>query len=334
MGSAAVGLAAPAHGQDLSGTWQGVEVTPPRVGSWSAQLVLRAGPGNTVSGELYQRSDARPDFTGDFEMRGTQAGRALSLIHARIISQRASEGGFWCQGSLALTYNPADESLSGRATYQPRGDCNSGLFTLYRIRLKSAPAVPAGAESTLHVSGREVEWFADSARQHKLASGNSFRVKLQKTTTFYVTQGYYATSRSRPVPLTVRVLPAAPKPAPRRAPPAVARPSAAPVVLPTVLFRTATAVLKPESGPALDQLAATLRARPTLRLRIAGHTDRIGEAAKNLVLSEQRARTVQAYLVQAGTAAARLQTVGYGDTHLLYPTPDARNQRVEIEELR
>ncbi|GAA4022858.1 hypothetical protein GCM10022409_03330 [Hymenobacter glaciei] len=318
----------------MSGNWQGLEVTPPRVGSWSSHLTLRTWPGNAVTGELYQQNDTNPNFTGAFAMRGRQTGPVLRLVHARIISQHTNNGGFWCQGSLALTYNAIEESLTGRATYRPQGDCNTGLFTFYRIRLKSAAAVPAGALSTLRVSGREVKWFADSARQHRLASGNTYAVRLQKNTTFYLTQGYYATPRSRPVPITVRVVPAVARPLPHTSRPPGARPAQlARVVLPTVLFRTATAVLVPESGPALDQLAANLRARPTLRLRIAGHTDRIGEPAKNVALSERRARAVQAYLANAGIALTRLQIVGYGDTRLLYPTPDARNQRVEVEEL-
>ncbi|MGI4819578.1 MAG: OmpA family protein, partial [Janthinobacterium lividum] len=107
----------------------------------------------------------------------------------------------------------------------------------------------------------------------------------------------------------------------------------APVVLPTVLFRQGTPELLPESAPALDKLAADLRANPTLRLRVVGHTDRLGESQKNQLLSEQRADAVRAYLVKAGVAAARIETIGYGDTRPLYPSPDIRNRRVEVEKL-
>ncbi|MEJ7661337.1 MAG: hypothetical protein WKG07_17910 [Hymenobacter sp.] len=41
--------------------------------------------------------------------------------------------------------------------------------------------------------------------------------------------------------------------------------SAAPVVVPTVLFKLGKPELLPEASPALDQLAATLRERPALR---------------------------------------------------------------------
>ena len=110
--------------------------------------------------------------------------------------------------------------------------------------------------------------------------------------------------------------------------------SVAPVVLPTVLFYMGTATLLPTATPALSQLAAELRARPTLRVRLAGHTDRVGEPDKNRALSEQRAAAVIAFLVKSGIAPTRLVAVGYGDARPIYPTPDARNRRVEVEEVK
>jgi outer membrane protein OmpA-like peptidoglycan-associated protein len=105
------------------------------------------------------------------------------------------------------------------------------------------------------------------------------------------------------------------------------------VVLPKVLFKQGKAELLPESGAALNKLVADLQNNPALRLRIAGHTDRIGEPGKNQVLSEQRAAAVKAYLVKAGVVAARLETIGYGDNRPLYASPDVRNRRVEVEQL-
>lgn len=336
-GIALVLQAAPGRAQDLSGTWQGVEITPPRVGSWPAMLTLQKGPGAAITGRLYQQSDQKPSFTGTFEMRGTQTGNVLHLAHVKVLDENTSAGGFWCQGSITFDYDPAEEKLTGRATYRPDGNCSTGIFALYRVRLKSTAAVTAGALATLRASGREVQWFADSARQHLLATGNTFQTRLAKTTTFYLSQGFYATGHSRPIPVTVRVTPAVPLAPARRASPAkAALPVAAPVavVLPTVLFRATTAELLPDSGPALDRLVASLRARPQLRLRVTGHTDRIGEPGKNQLLSEQRAAAVKAYLVQGGIAAGRIRAVGAGDTRPLYPSPDVRNRRVEVAEIR
>ncbi|NVO84225.1 OmpA family protein [Hymenobacter terrestris] len=102
------------------------------------------------------------------------------------------------------------------------------------------------------------------------------------------------------------------------------------LVLESVLFQLRTAELIPESTPTLKLLVAELLSRPTLRIQLAGHTDRIGRSKDNMKLSEQRAEAIRAYLIRGGVAAARLITVGYGDARPLYPTPDERNRRVEV----
>ncbi|UOQ66357.1 OmpA family protein [Hymenobacter volaticus] len=48
------------------------------------------------------------------------------------------------------------------------------------------------------------------------------------------------------------------------------------VTLPNLYFTQSTASLLPTSRPILNSLARTLRAQPTLRLEIAGHTDNVG----------------------------------------------------------
>ncbi|MFN5999038.1 MAG: OmpA family protein, partial [Paracoccaceae bacterium] len=75
---------------------------------------------------------------------------------------------------------------------------------------------------------------------------------------------------------------------------------------------------------------------PGLKVYIVGHTDWIGDPAKNQTLSEQRAQAVVAALVQAGIAGDRLGAAGMG---LFAPrasnaTEEGRtlNRRVELVE--
>ena len=348
-------LAAPVHAQSLTGVWQGVEDETGKTGAyWPAVLRIQKSNGPNLFGVLYQEVGGQPGISVTFRMQGARNATGLRLEHQQKLNETGrTPFSVWCDGAITFIYDPKLEKLTGHATYRPVADCSVGKFTFYRIKLKSAAKVPAGAESTLRVSGRNVLWFADAELKQPLAAGNTYRIKLSKTTTFYLKQSYYPTSQSPVVPITVQVSgtkpspvrparsapPAAPPPADSAAPaPVVAAPILppvlVPVVLPTVLFRLGTPDLLPEAGPALDQLAAELKARPALRLRIVGHTDRVGEPGKNRLLSKQRAVAVKNYLAKAGIAPERLATIGYGDTRPLHSSPDARNRRVEVEEVK
>jgi OOP family OmpA-OmpF porin len=338
-------LAGPLHAQNLAGAWQGVEHEPRGPRYWPAVLRLQ-GKDDRLFGIVYEEVGGQPGTTSTFQVKGKRTGNTLKISHEEELNETGSDlFSYWCAGSITFTYDAAQEKLTGRAAYQPVGKCNTGDYTFYRVKLKSAATVKAGALSTLRVSGRDVRWFADADLKKPVAVGNSYPTRLLKTTTFYLTQGFYPSAEKIVTSVTITVTGKAPatalRPAPTpppapadtaAAPPVAAAPPAS-VVLPTVLFKQGTAELLPEASPALDRLAADLLAAPTLRLRIAGHTDRLGEPGKNQVLSEQRAEAVQAYLMKAGVPAARLETVGYGDTRPLHPSPDVRNRRVEVEKL-
>lgn len=341
-GMVALLLAGPVRAQSLTGVWQGVETDAGETNEvWPAVLRLQKSKGSNLMGVLYQEVGGEPNRSVTFQVQGARLANELRLEHVRKLNETGRlPGYFWCEGSMTFTYDPKEEKLTGRATYRPIVDCDKGTFTFYRIKLKSAATVPANAVSTLRVSGRNVLWYADADLKQPVTTGNSYRTKLAKTTTFYLTQGYYPTRQSGAVPITIQVTGAKPAPAPAPVAADTARPAPAPVVAPTpvvlpkVLFKLGTAELLPEGAPALDQLATELKARPTLKLRVAGHTDKIGEPQKNQTLSEQRAEAVKDYLVKAGIAAERISTAGYGDTRPLYPSPDARNRRVEVEEVK
>jgi len=107
------------------------------------------------------------------------------------------------------------------------------------------------------------------------------------------------------------------------------------VTLYGILFDFNKSDLKPESRPALDEIAKYLRAHPARRLHVVGHTDSVGGFDFNVRLSEQRARAVVAELIRGyGIEPARLRGNGVG---LLAPiatneTDDgrAKNRRVEL----
>lgn len=80
-----------------------------------------------------------------------------------------------------------------------------------------------------------------------------------------------------------------------------------------ILFDVDKATIRPESKPALDAIAALLKAEPKLSLFVVGHTDMTGGLQHNLQLSTARARAVTAALVtDYGIAANRLDAHGVG----------------------
>jgi len=57
-----------------------------------------------------------------------------------------------------------------------------------------------------------------------------------------------------------------------------------------VYFDTGKAEIKPESGPALAEMAKLLKGNLGLKVYIVGHTDNVGEAGSNMKLSQARRR--------------------------------------------
>ena len=103
-------------------------------------------------------------------------------------------------------------------------------------------------------------------------------------------------------------------------------------------FDTASSVIKPESEPAISEIAKLLTNNPTLKVYIVGHTDMVGDAAGNVRLSQARAQSVISDLVSKhGIAAARLLAFGNGPYAPVATnkTDDgrARNRRVELVEI-
>jgi cysteine-rich repeat protein len=108
------------------------------------------------------------------------------------------------------------------------------------------------------------------------------------------------------------------------------------VIAENVYFETGTATLKSSSTRVLDSVARLLTVYTSIEaVEVQGHTDNRGEPDKNLVLSQQRADTVVAYLVSKGVDAGRLIARGYGDTQPLIPdaindSEHAKNRRVQF----
>lgn len=70
------------------------------------------------------------------------------------------------------------------------------------------------------------------------------------------------------------------------------------VEVPGIFFDSGKSDVKPESMPALEQVAKLLQANPAMRLWVVGHTDSVGSAESNVTLSNARAAAVVRVLIQ------------------------------------
>ena len=105
-----------------------------------------------------------------------------------------------------------------------------------------------------------------------------------------------------------------------------------------IYFDTGKADLKPDSGPALQEIAKLLKAQPALRVYIVGHTDMVADLATNLRLSQARAQAiVNALVSQHGIASTRLIAFGAGPYTPVATNKTeegrAKNRRVEVVEI-
>lgn len=106
------------------------------------------------------------------------------------------------------------------------------------------------------------------------------------------------------------------------------------IVLRNIFFDTDSFNLLPESTAELDYLIQLLKKNKGMRIEIRGHTDNVGTADYNLVLSEKRARSVYNFLIKSGIDSQRLRYKGFGATVPVATntTPNGRslNRRTEM----
>jgi len=99
-------------------------------------------------------------------------------------------------------------------------------------------------------------------------------------------------------------------------------------------FASGRAQLNPKLDPALNSLASTLLQNRTETVQIIGYTDSTGGDAINNPLSQNRAESVQSYLVSRGVQPQRITTQGMGSQNPVSSNDAAEgrslNRRVEI----
>ena len=65
----------------------------------------------------------------------------------------------------------------------------------------------------------------------------------------------------------------------------------------SILFETNSDKIQPASLPSIGVVADYMKANPTVKLKVIGHTDNVGQDAANMDLSARRAKSVVKELV-------------------------------------
>ncbi|MDR1341293.1 MAG: OmpA family protein [Prevotellaceae bacterium] len=101
-----------------------------------------------------------------------------------------------------------------------------------------------------------------------------------------------------------------------------------------ILFATNSSTLNSASKVSLTKFAESLRANSDTNVEIFGHTDITGSDAVNIPLSQQRAASVQSYLISQGVNSGRLISYGKGSAEPVASNDSAsgraQNRRVEV----
>ncbi|WP_373687394.1 OmpA family protein [Acinetobacter sp. YH12226] len=105
----------------------------------------------------------------------------------------------------------------------------------------------------------------------------------------------------------------------------------------TIEFESGSAVLAASGIQILDEMVTALNKVSGKKIRIIGHTDSSGDPYKNLMLSQQRAEAVKAYLIAKNVPAHLLSTKGSGSSKPMAENTTAegrkKNRRIEFEVL-
>ncbi len=98
-------------------------------------------------------------------------------------------------------------------------------------------------------------------------------------------------------------------------------------VLNNIFFDFNKSEVNPRSYSELDEVAKFLKANPTIKVEIGGHSDNVGDENYNQQLSLKRAQTVVNYFLSRGVVSSQLTQIGYGSKFPIKPNDTEENRQ-------
>lgn len=106
------------------------------------------------------------------------------------------------------------------------------------------------------------------------------------------------------------------------------------VKLPSAAFASSKSQMSADFAAKMAEVGAVLAKTPNQKITVKGHTDSSGRAGSNNKLSQERANSVKAALVESGVPKENIQAIGVGSSEPVAdnknPEGRALNRRVEI----
>jgi outer membrane protein OmpA-like peptidoglycan-associated protein len=90
-----------------------------------------------------------------------------------------------------------------------------------------------------------------------------------------------------------------------------------PIIVKNIYYDLDKFFIRNDASIELDKLSKFLLDNPTVLIELSSHTDSRGSDEYNLTLSENRAKSAVAYLIEKGINLGRLYPKGYGETKLV-----------------
>lgn len=104
-------------------------------------------------------------------------------------------------------------------------------------------------------------------------------------------------------------------------------------LLPSIYFDFDQSFIRPDQRDALMQALEYLQSNPADRLLVRGHCDYLGTTEYNIALGDRRSNSVKTFLVQAGIADTRVDTLSRGDLEAVENATDdlrAKDRRADL----
>ncbi|CAG5069057.1 Peptidoglycan-associated lipoprotein [Dyadobacter sp. CECT 9623] len=95
----------------------------------------------------------------------------------------------------------------------------------------------------------------------------------------------------------------------------------------TLYFIQSNTNMAGRSRPELEQVVDYMIRHEDLQIELAGHTDNVGDADKNYVLSVDRASVIRQYLISRNVSPSRIKSKAFGSTMPVAPNDSERNRR-------